>query len=538
MSTLDSIEKPFIEHLREQGHLLAIDASAATYLSGHQQIPEEALLLFSFLFAAARLGHLCIRVNQTISPPVEQVWPIEDKNLLKVCLFKMQTGFQMLSENFLKNHPSLRKIGDRLYLQKNEFYEKEIRTHYKKIESDNPSLEYKKIQFDDSLTLEQKKAVTKSLNTTLSFIVGGPGVGKTFTANALIEAFLNLFPKARVSVVAPTGKAIANLQKGLSQLIENQKFSIHTYTLHKLFYKKVHSFLPDDLIIVDEASMVDAYFFLQLLKYCKMGSRLVFLGDPNQLPPIGSGSIFKDLLARCSNFSRLTSCLRTDIKEIISCSELVQKGDREGFFHLLDKKNFYNELTTKNELITHLLSNIVNVESMSSDYQKLELVQKHKILTSMKKGEFGADSINQVIKQLFSSRDSHPIIITSNDYNLDLYNGDVGLLNKKGEAIFFVRSSQQRFVDKDEGVRRVPVALLPNYDIAYCLSIHKSQGSEYEKISIILPPKSEVFGRELLYTAITRAKKEFEIFSDKHTLTKLIKNQCIRLSGLSIMEDK
>ena len=538
MNCAKTLESSLIDYLQEQGHLLAVDVSAANYLSDHKSKSEKLLLLFSFLFASARMGHLCIKIDENILPPIEQVWPIEDPDLLKDCQINLQMAFKELADSFLAHNPNLKKSGKYLYLQKNFFYEKEIAAYFKKLDLQKPFLKIEDLELSHSLSDEQSEAIIKSLASSLSFIVGGPGVGKTFTANALIEAFLRQFPKARVSVVAPTGKAIANLQKGLFELIENQNYDIQTNTLHKLFYKKIDSFLPFDLIVVDESSMIDAHFFLKLLKYNRRGSRLVFLGDPNQLPPIGSGSIFRDLLEICCSKSTLQRCLRTDIKEIVSCGELVQKGDKESFFQVLEGKAFFNELTTKNELLIHLLNSLVTPNEKHSDYQKLELLQKYKILTAMKKGEFGADSINQAIKQHLDDASCHPIIVTSNDYNLDLFNGDMGFLNRKGEAIFLSRGPKQRFICEDERIRRLPAALLPSYDLAYCLSIHKSQGSEYEKVSIVLPPKSELFGRELLYTAITRAKKEFEIFSDKHTLTKLVNNQCVRLSGLSETEDK
>ncbi|MCH9632788.1 MAG: RecBCD enzyme subunit RecD [Chlamydiae bacterium] len=529
--------EPTIKRLMDDGQLLAIDFAAAQYIGKNQDVSEANLLLFSFLFAAARLGHLCVIIDQKIHPCVSQVWTIDDEKLLKDCQTKLRSSFQALGDSYFSQAPNIKKISNRLYLQKNIFYEEQIYKYYQKLESSQPSLKIENLKLNEKLTGEQKSAVSQSLLSSLSFIIGGPGVGKTFTASALIEIFLTSFPDANVAVVAPTGKAVANLQEGLAKLFEKQTFNLVSCTLHKLFYKPILSFLPYDLILIDESSMVDAYFYLKLLKYCKPRSRLIFLGDPNQLPPVGSGSIFKDLLRMSSSQCFLNQCLRTEIQDIVDSSHLVRKGDVEGFLKVVYLKKLLKDLPSKNELLDQLISKIPQVDNRDSDYQKLKTFLKYKILTSMKKGEYGADFLNQSIRQLLAKKLFHPILITANDYQLELYNGDMGILTPKGEVIFFSRHSKQKYTVSHEGVRRIPVALLPSYEWAYCLSIHKSQGSEYEKISIIVSPKSENFGRELLYTAITRAKKEFEVFSDKHTLQKLVKNRCVRVSGLNLAED-
>ncbi len=526
-----------VRSLVDEGLILSLDFSAAQYIGGGHDIPEDDLLLFSFLFASARLGHLCIRINNEIQPPINQVWAIEDESVLKVCQSMLQRSFQGLSDSDLIERKSIKKVFNRLYLQKNEFYEQQIYHYYKQLECSQPCLKLEEQEINESLTGEQQIAVIQSLSSSLSFIVGGPGVGKTYTASVLIETFLNSFPDANVAVLAPTGKAVANLQEGLAKLFEKQTFNLVSCTLHKLFYKKVLSFLPYDLILVDESSMVDAHYYLQLLKYCKPQSRLIFLGDPDQLPPVGSGSIFKDLIGKSTSQSPLTQCLRTEIQDIVDSSRLVQKGDVEEFLKVANLKNFFKELPSKNLLLEQLVSKIPQVNNSDSNYQKLKTFLKYKILTSMKKGEYGADSLNQSIYQLLSKNLFHPILITANDYQLELYNGDIGILTPNGDVIFLSRHSKQQYALNNEGVRLIPASLLPSYEWAYCLSIHKSQGSEYEKISVIISPTSEIFGRELLYTAITRAKKEFEIFSDRHTLKKLVTNRCVRVSGLNLVED-
>lgn len=516
-----------LEKLEIQGHILTLDKAAARYLLDGQEASAEENLALIFLFAAARNGHLCVRQTETLLPSLAQLWPIEDLDFLTECQLKIIEGFKKLSASCKK----IIRRGAYFYLPKNAYYENEIKRYFDQINQDTPSLPIEPNNFiNKNLTDEQQLAIQKSLGFSLSFITGGPGVGKTFTACQIIASFFNAFPNAKVAIGAPTGKAIANLQEYLARSFDMEKYQVQFFTLHRLFHQKIHSYLPYDLILIDESSMIDVTFFLQLFQYYKPHSRLIFLGDPNQLPPIGSGFIFNDLLAMTSQKSNLTKCHRTEIREILHCANAVKEGNLSLFLDTAGRR-FY-DLPNKADLIKHILNQIPPIEKTDSHYQKLVTLQKYKVLTALKKGEYGADSLNQAIKFQLSSSSFHPILITTNDYRLELFNGDLGILINFNEAIFFARNTQQSYYLENDRVRKIPAALLPHYELAYCLSIHKSQGSEYDKVSVILPPSSEVFGRELLYTALTRSKVDFEIFSDSTTLTQLIKNRCVRTSGL------
>lgn len=511
-----------------------IDYQAAIFLAGGKGNSEDLLLLLCFLFSSARMGHLCIELDQ-LKPSVDEIWKI-DSGIEKI-EEKILSGYKSTSEEFFKNHLFIKLDQSRLYLDRNWQYEKEIDFYFKELEKKEP---FHKIELkDDDLptTPSQLFAIKNSLNHCLSFISGGPGVGKTFTAAILTQEFLKKIPQGRVAITSPTGKAVANLKQSLDRFLSQESFVIDAMTLHKLFYHKVMSYLPYDLLIVDESSMIDAHFMLCLLKYCKPGSRLIFIGDENQLPPVGSGFVFRDLLNIASHKSMLTECLRTEIKEILNSAQAVRLGQKEEFFSSLTRQGALFDIQDKNYVLEKLLKQIPQVENIQTDYEKLEAFQGYKILSPIRQGEFGIIEINEKIKKLRARFSYHPIIITSNNYKLDLFNGDIGLLNGKNEAIFFARSESELFFDPQERVRRIPQEVLPAYELAYCLSIHKSQGSEYQKVSILIPDAIEVFARELLYTAITRAKKEFEIFSNKHTLSELVTRQHRRISGLGSLHE-
>ena len=524
-----------LDQLKLSSSLQLIDLKAADFLTKGLDTTQNTYLLLAFLFAASRRGHLCIEVGTPIAPSIKSIWAIESSDDLKSLNKAFLKGFEELKNLSIEMSSSFKLIENKLYLEKSFVYERDIDEYFNKIEKDSPALKVDFQKNETSLNQLQAEAIKKSFESSISFITGGPGVGKTYTATFLIKEFLKQHPTSRVAIAAPTGKAVANLEQYLSKLSISSENAIESYTLHKLFYQKIYSFLPFDLIIIDESSMVDTHFMLQLLKYYKPHSRIIFLGDPHQLPPVGSGFVFGDLFIKSLYKTKLVECLRTEIKEIIECAEYVKNGQESLFLEKISQESVFFELDDKELVYKTILKKIPKFDLEDSLYNQLLKLQKYKILSPLRRGEFGVDSLNQKIR-LKLATNIHPIMILSNEYSLELFNGDIGILIDQKEAIFFSRNLKEPFYEEIEKVRRIPVALLPSYELAYCISIHKSQGSEYDEVSIVIPKASEVFSRELLYTAITRSKKSFEIFSSKNTLGEIIKNQTSRLSGLNPSE--
>ncbi len=535
-SLSEKMQNPIDEAI-EKGYFERVDIEAAHFFTKGLEQNTALTLLLAYLFLAARSGHLCIEIKDKINPPLNQLWSCTsetDDGQLRNYENLMVQAFLALPESFFKGHSYLVKEGNLLYLQKNWTCEKEVLELFSKIENEVPSLKLQKIK-DESLSNLQMQALEKCFDRTLTFISGGPGVGKSYTASYIVKNFLKQHPKKRVAIVAPTGKAVANLQSYLSCLMTIDEMAlIEANTLHRLFSKTISSFLPYDLILADEASMIDAPFMVLLFKYHKPNSRIVFLGDPNQLPPIGIGSIFSDLIHHSAGHVELKECKRTEIKAILDCAEAVKCGDEKTFFQYLQANHSYFELGQKNQLYAYILKQLPIFKNNETLYQKLMAYSNFKILSPLRKGAFGTLQINQEIKALLSTSTVHPILATSNDHKLEIYNGDIGLMVNQKEILFLARNKTQSYYDNLENIRRVPIALAPSYEYAYCLSIHKSQGSEYDKVLILVPPKSEVFGRELLYTAITRSKKHFDIFADRPTLSQLIGNVNKRVSKLGL----
>ena len=164
----------------------------------------------------------------------------------------------------------------------------------------------------------------------------------------------------------------------------------------------------------------------------------------------------------------------------------------------------------------------------------LEQFSRFRILTPMRNGPFGVDALNSIILQTMSGKTSlngcfiAPIMVMQNDYRLGLFNGEMGLIVKERETEFALFSSR----DSGQKFRKIPVILMPRFEYVYCLSVHKSQGSEFDHVVLLLPDGTQSFGREALYTGVTRAKRRLEIWSSPQVLSQMMKQRSVRESGV------
>ncbi len=432
--------------------------------------PKPATLFLAHLLKTAREGHLCVALCPQLGPLL-----LEGAGALPPYLFEEMLTLQ---EN-------------RIYLRRNWECESRFLCNLKRIRSSPPSREIILPNLSEQgLNAEQQMAVQRAIVQSLTLISGGPGTGKTFTAAVLIRLFLESGIK-KIAVAAPTGKATANLRNALGH--DGEKCVIKT--LHALLKSSAKpTSVYADLILVDEGSMVDAHLMASLFQAVRSGARLVMLGDRNQLPPVESGHFFADLACDSQLTVELKTCLRAELQEIIDLAEAVKKGEAIPAAPLPGVK----------ELIQQLME------------------RPQQLLTPLRKGPYGSDQLNQLLYQEHQKRGARniPILITVNDPHLSLYNGDVGVLKQDEQCATFADG------------RSIPQYLLPHYEYAYALSVHKSQGSEYDRVLIVLPQGSEVFGREMLYTALTRAKKGVTLLAHPGVLETIVKTHSNRLSGI------
>lgn len=587
---------PFLNRALECGFLSPFDYLLAESLLVHCPDGSEAVAAFiCHLSISTRTGHLCIAIkNNTLTPDPSYIWTQEESHIETTDQIDLEsfynalrslilTGSQTIppqlitnmEQNLLLTIPTtpLCAWNSHFYFQKFWRYESEIISHFETLISQKPKIEVdlnraeKLIEANlsaNALLPEQADAIRAALNNRFTIICGGPGTGKTYTAGLLIRLFKECLPESVVShcefaLAAPTGKAAANLQNSLLKACGDlpELAGLKAKTLHALLEIKTHKeyrpqLLNADFIIVDECSMIDAKMMNALLSAIKPGARLIFLGDPHQLPPVEAGGIFGDLVAYLStkknrSVSHLSVCLRADLKAIVDFSLLINQGNASQVIDFFNKENTItlNPVPNLKDILESAKKHFPSFWDGHSDPGKfLDLFQQFRILTPFRKGATGVEGINQTCYNAFQqeipdqSWFAIPIIIVKNDYRIGLFNGEVGvLLKRKNDSQEVCAGDFAIFPSKDsqsEAPFKIPALLLPRYEYAYCLSVHKSQGSEFNRVLLLLPEGSEKFGREVLYTAVTRARQSLALFGLPQTIEQTIRHVAHRQSGLPL----
>jgi len=489
-----------------------------------QQKPEWQAFI-QYMSLSNQEGHLSVDTEKELNPDPEILMKRAEELSLPANFAELvEIGYKTLPESLFINAP-LKREGNRIYFDKHYQLETDfIRAFQGFIKRSGQTFalsaasENRLKQLGNKLLPAQALAIKNALTLPFSILTGGPGTGKTFTAGQLIALLKAEFPEFEIALTAPTGKAAANLKKSAGALAP-------ALTLHRLLnispkQKTALHPLHYDLIVVDEASMIDMRLMGTLFASLKKGSRLLLIGDPNQLPPVECGAPFHDLVALCQQnplfqnyLSSLQQSMRTDLQGIIKAAELAKNGFLPEI--LLDGVEWIDEPLHHQQLIDILISH----------YKDIDTFDHFRALSPLRKGLFGVDALNQELFHLLHSHSkcAYPIILTGNAPKLSLYNGETGTL--KGDTAFFPDYEKG-------GLRSISKFLLPSYEPAYVLSVHKSQGSEFEEVLLIAPEGTEGFGRELLYTGMTRAKKRLKLWGERSTLTQTLAKTNDRISGI------
>ena len=539
----------------DAGLLIPLDLYfAERVLRTEKNIKEEHSAFLAFLFALSRQGHLAFPLNRI--KEMIGILPSKRPFDAEELMHKVQEGAKTLPASCKGLIYEDREV---YYLQKNWACEQDIIHHMLRLLGSSP-LPLPSDVIAIKLNNAQNAAIEKAKQYPISLLFGGPGTGKTYTAAQLIRGFLiaDEEKQMRVVVAAPTGKAVAQLNAYLKRLLGDDD-RIRSGTCHALLHLKTDPSLEHDssplfadIILVDECSMIDAPLFSRLLASIMEGSRLILIGDPDQLPSVEAGSIFADLVAAAqAGFAlpatQLTECLRSERKEILHFSECVRTAQcAQAIKHLLGKDVVRAplDLLDSNRLSVYSYLFHVYKERFSSFFAQephaedlLIKLDSFRLLSCMRQGDFGVDAINHFFVEQFTIEAPRnawwaiPILITRSDYALQLYNGDTGiLLRRTGSSLALTQEDYAYFPARtsEEGLRKIPALALPSFEWGYCLSVHKSQGSEYEEVLILIPQGSEVFGREILYTAATRAKRAITCAGSLEVIEKVIQNSVER----------
>jgi exodeoxyribonuclease V alpha subunit len=511
---------------------------------------EGPAILLAYLLSMARGGHLCLRKKGGKifpSPPT----PSLEKVLLE--------NFEGLPESICsKDQEASSPIylkKNCLYLRKNYLLEKEFLFHLNRLNKGDFSLKSRDVKGKESLSDEQRLAVGRGVKSPLSLISGGPGTGKSFTAIETVRTFLAGLSEedkkgVKIKLGAPTGKAASLLEKNIMDQIGSLEGiecgTLHSFLKKGLFPKSIFV----DLFLVDEASMVDAELFVRLLTSLQSGGRVIFMGDKDQLPPVEAGGFFADLIEIAPSLSipmtLLTKSLRVEEKALHFLSDAIlsgslQKVKKQPGVEVLPSFQ-YKEVKDQVIAACQDFYNIPIKEEFNP-LVELKKLEEFTILNCMRKGPLGSQNLNSLVLESFLAKISSenrlaiPILIVANDPERGLMNGEVGLLVASFSSLkkgVYTSEDTAYFRGKEEGegVYQMSGAMLPSFELGYCLSIHKSQGSEYSSVMILAPPGSERFGKEILYTAVTRAKKQARLLVEEGTLKTILAQVSRKVSGL------
>ena len=379
--------------------------------------------------------------------------------------------------------------------------------------------DFDKLNLRASLELsdEQKEALNGAINSRVFLITGGPGTGKTRMVEAIVKA---LKSEGRyVTLCAPTGRAAKRLEE------ESGLGSFNPTTIHLLLtYVKSGKVKDIGTLIIDEASMVDADLMTEILDILDdETNHLIMIGDADQLPPVGPGQVFKDLLNSDKiPFARLTGNFRqTEGSTIIKLARDVIGGNDPQLSRVTSENGVIFIPESDEDKMQSLVLDLYNTKLPRMF--KLETSDEVQILAPMRKGAVGTIALNQEIQNtlwgnaepLFQEGNRKPlyrgdkVIQTSNNYQLDVRNGDIGTILRGGDKgeVFVSYATKDVLYDKES---------LEALEPAYAISIHKSQGSQYPAVIIPIARSHQfMLGRNLLYTAITRAKAHVVIVGDE-----------------------
>ncbi|OCQ22468.1 exodeoxyribonuclease V subunit alpha [Pseudoalteromonas luteoviolacea] len=523
----------------------------------------------------------------------------------------------------LQRHPAVGEdkplvlFEERLYLARLAHYEAYLAQRFTALSNRPIAIEQEKLRdllnryFPEQSSEDidwQKVACAIAALSAFCVITGGPGTGKTTTVTKLLAILQSLYQSAPLTIklVAPTGKAAARLSesiigaKGRLSLDPELAARIpeQAQTIHRLLgvipnsnkYKhNADNPLHLDLLIVDEASMVDLSLMAKLVAALPEGARLYLLGDKDQLASVDTGCILNDLCADlvlgknptysqpraqllnevcfdgCSLLSGAKSAYKLqDAMAFLQKSHRFKSDSGIGQLALAVNNNDQSHLDWVlqrgfNELSMFNLSNeayLDMVERAASHYSRyIQAMQAHQspevihglfseyqLLAAVREGPYGVNELNKRVERQLAQHGliypysryyaGMPIMITQNDYQLKLFNGDIGIiLPSEGGQL------QATFIDEQGFLRVFNPARLPSHELVYVMTIHKSQGSEFNHTAMILPPIQRArqgVNRQLVYTGITRAKNHFELVCQPQVLRLAMKKSVGRSSGLKM----
>jgi exodeoxyribonuclease V alpha subunit len=554
--------------------LSAADVHVATRLGDVlDEHGEQVLLATALAVRAVRAGSICVDLATVSGLPLESP---EDQPLPWP---EPAAWIEAVGRSPLVREEMLRLVGSRLYLDRYWREEGQVcddlvaRLRRTPPDVDEAALDAGLLRvFPDASYDEQRAAARAAATRWTTVLTGGPGTGKTTTVAGLLalvaeQHLLATGRMPRMALSAPTGKAAARLQEAVQEAtaklgdpVDQERLArLQSSTLHRLlgwrrdsrvrFRHHRANRLPYDVVVVDETSMVSLTMMARLLEAMRPDARLVLVGDPDQLASVEAGAVLADLVAGFEGFADSpVSALQTTHRfgaHIGALAQALRDGDADRVMAELHAGSDEVELVDPDDdaamasfrsRVADVAEDLRRAGEAGDEARALAALARHRLLCAHREGPYGVSGWNRQVERLVSERTGvthydewyagRPILVTANDYDQLLNNGDMG-------ATVMVEGRLRVVVQVGSTVREFATTRLSGVETVHAMTVHKSQGSQAHTVSVVLPDEdSRLLTRELFYTAVTRAQEHVRVVGTEAAIRAAIGREVQRASGL------
>ncbi|HET7074463.1 MAG TPA: exodeoxyribonuclease V subunit alpha [Mycobacterium sp.] len=540
-------------------------AQRLTELAGEPD--ERVALALALVVRALRGGSVCVDLRAAPAQVgvADLPWPDAESWMIAV-----------RASPLLGSPPVLRLLGDLLYLDRYWLEEEQVCVDLLALSvsaaiGDTPAFER---LFPPGYD-EQRAAAEIALSQAVTVLTGGPGTGKTTTVARLLALLAGQAERAgagrpRIALAAPTGKAAARLAEAVAAEVQQLEpvdrarlAGLQATTLHRLlgsrpdtsvrFKHNRGNRLPHDVIVVDETSMVSLTMMARLLEAVRPGTRLILVGDPDQLASVEAGAVLADLVEglRARRDGRVAA-LRTKHRfgeSIGALAEAIRTGDadraveslRAGGRHIEWIEPGGSADRLRAVLVPHALR-MREAAVLGAAEVALRTLDEHRLLCAHREGPYGASHWNRQVQRWLAEETGQPmplewyagrpLLVTANDYGLKVFNGDTGVVVAGQDGS---RDGLRAVIAGATGPLFFATGRLADVETMHAMTIHKSQGSQAEEITVLMPPEdSRLLTRELFYTAVTRAKVKVRVVGSEAEVRAALSRRAVRASGLRL----
>ena len=567
-----------------QGQLSDLALHFADLIARLDPVADEKVLLGAALTSQyAVSGEVCVNLGEIAGTSV--LVGVDGREIIAPKLSSWLTSLRRSSVVGTNDayQPLVLENDNRLYLYQYRNLEARLATALRS-RAEAPDFDVDPARLNRALSIvfpvvaeavEQREAAALAIRRPFAVISGGPGTGKTTTVVRVLALLqeLEIVVPDRVALSAPTGKAAARLREAMAQVSTESKLLdvsplSDAVTLHRLLGWRSggrpptygpNRAIPYDVVVVDEASMVDLALMTQLLEALPAKARLILLGDQDQLASVEAGAVLSDICAAAESKPLVGSVARlrhswrfTRDSQIGRLATAVTNGDTNEAFATLSKSGqsdaIMRSVAKRADLVDLLEEHCLDVYAeglrLAATGAPAEVVfnsiSRLQLLAAHRSGPGGVHELNQQVEKQLALRGllrpgatwypGRPVLVTRNDYNLRLFNGDIGVVLPDPDQPERLKAV---FAQPEGGWRAISPGRLPEHVTAYAMTVHKSQGSEFNCVIMVLPERaSYVLSRALLYTAITRATDRLEIWGRTEVLAEAIRRRARRASGL------